>query len=246
MPDWLEGGPEPEKIAGALGGDVDGMLREFAIVRADALLPIPEHLDFEEAATLPCAGGDGLERPFRCGRFAAGPNASPARHRRRLALRLQFGLLAGATVILTSSSEEKMARARALGAHHTVNYRTEPDWEKRVLEITGGRGVDLTLEVGGAGTLARTLRATRLGGEVSLIGVLSEGDVKIFPILHRSITVHGIYVGSREMFAAMNRAVAGHRLKPMVDRIFPFAESPAAFQYLESGGHFGKVVIRIG
>jgi NADPH:quinone reductase-like Zn-dependent oxidoreductase len=156
-------------------------------------------------------------------------------------------LLAGATVILISSSDAKLERARAMGAHHTLNYRAQPDWEKWVHEITEGRGVDLTLEVGGTGTLGKTLRATKFGGHVSLIGVLDgiAGDVQIGPILHKSITLSGIYVGSRAMFEAMNLAITRHRLEPVIDRVFSFEESVDAFRHLESAQHFGKIVIRL-
>jgi NADPH:quinone reductase-like Zn-dependent oxidoreductase len=247
MPDWLEGGPGPEKGASALGGEVDGLLREFAAIRADALVPIPGHLSFEEAATLPCAGVTAWNGLFVSGRLRPGETLLLLGTGGVSLFGLQFGLAAGATVILTSSSEDKMKQARALGAHHTINYRTEPAWEKRVLELTGGRGVDHTLEVGGAGTLSATLRATRHGGSVSLIGVLTgvAGEVMLAPILHQAITIHGIYVGSREMFLAMNRAMVQHRISPVIDRVFPFEDTLEAFRHLEAGRHFGKIVIRL-
>ena len=247
MPDWLEGPPEPAKGATALGGDVDGLLREFAAVRADALLPVPAHLSFEEAAALPCAGVTAWNGLFCSGDLKPGQTLLLQGTGGVSLFGLQFGQLGGATIILTSSSEDKMEQARALGAHHTINYRTQPHWEKQVLEITQGRGVDVTLEVGGVGTLSSTLRATRHGGHVSLIGVLTGvgGDVQTANILHKSITVRGIYVGSREMFAEMNRAIVQHELKPVIDRVFSFAETAAAFRHLESGRHFGKIVIRL-
>jgi NADPH:quinone reductase-like Zn-dependent oxidoreductase len=247
MPDWLEGGPDPSKSATALGGDVDGMLREFAAVRAEALLPIPEHLSFAEAATLPCAGVTAWNGLFVSGCLRPGQTLLLLGTGGVSLFGLQFGKMAGARIILTSSSEDKMKQARALGAHHTINYRTQPDWAKQVLELTEGKGVELTLEVGGAGTLSSTLRATRHGGSVSLIGVLTgiEGEVKLGSVLHKSIAIHGVYVGSREMFAAMNHAIALHRMKPVIDKTFSFEESVEAFRHLESGRHFGKVVITI-
>jgi NADPH:quinone reductase-like Zn-dependent oxidoreductase len=159
---------------------------------------------------------------------------------------LQLAKAAGATVILTSSSDAKLERARSLGADHTINYKTDPAWDKRVLELTGGRGVDLTLEVGGAGTLSKTCRATAFSGHISLIGVLAgiAGEVQIGHILHKALTVRGIYVGSREMFAAMNALIVQYKLEPIIDRVFNFEESVAAFQHLETGQHFGKIVIR--
>jgi NADPH:quinone reductase-like Zn-dependent oxidoreductase len=247
FPDWIEGGLTAAKAASALGGDVDGLLREFAVVRADAVLPIPAHLSFEQAATLPCAAVTAWSGLFVSGKLQPGQTLLLLGTGGVSLFGLQFGLLAGAEVILISSSDAKLERARAIGASHTVNYRTEPDWEKRVHEITEGRGVDLTLEVGGTGTLGKTLRATGFGGRVSLIGVLGgiAGDVQIGPILHKSITVSGIYVGSRAMFEAMNRAISRHRLEPVIDRVFAFDESVDAFRHLESAQHFGKVVIRI-
>jgi NADPH:quinone reductase-like Zn-dependent oxidoreductase len=246
MPDWLEGGIDARKSASALGGEVDGLLRDYAVIRADALVPIPGELSFEEAATLPCAAVTAWNGLFVAGNLRPGQTLLLQGTGGVSLFGLQFGLAAGATTILTSSSEDKMKQARGLGAHHTINYRTEPAWEKRVLEITGGRGVDLTLEVGGAGTLPSTLRATRHGGAVSMIGVLTgvTGDVNLAPVLHQAITIHGIYVGSREMFLAMNRAIVQHRIKPVIDRTFTFDETPAAFRHLESGRHFGKMVIR--
>jgi NADPH:quinone reductase-like Zn-dependent oxidoreductase len=247
MPDWLEGPPDAAKTATALGGDVDGLLREFAAIRADALLPIPEHLSFEEAATLPCAGVTAWNGLFVAGNLQPGKTLLLLGTGGVSLFGLQFARLCGATIILTSSSEDKMKQARALGAHHTINYHEHPDWEKQVLQLTGGRGVDLTLEVGGAGTLSRTLRATRHGGEVSLIGVLSgaEGEVKLGQILHKTLNIHGIYVGSREIFSRMNGAISQHRLQPVIDRVFPLAEAVEAFRHLESANHAGKIVIRI-
>jgi len=247
FPDWIEGALTAAKTAGALGGEVDGLLREFATVRADALLPIPPHLSFEQAATLPCAALTAWHGLFVAARLQPGQTLLLLGTGGVSLFGLQFGLLAGATVILISSSDAKLERARAMGAHHTLNYRAEPDWEKRVHEITEGQGVDLTLEVGGTGTLGKTLRATKFGGHVSLIGVLDgiAGDVQIGPILHKSITLSGIYVGSRAMFEAMNLAITRHRLEPVIDRVFSFEESVDAFRHLASAQHFGKVVIRL-
>src|ERR1700677_1509555 len=151
MPAWSKGPLSPTAVASALGGDIDGLLREFAVISADALLPIPPHLSFEQAATLPCAGVTAWNGLFFAGNLQPGQTLLLQGTGGVSLFGLQFGKAAGATTILISSSDAKLERARALGAHHTVNYRTEPDWEKRVHEITGGHGVDLTLEVGGAG-----------------------------------------------------------------------------------------------
>jgi NADPH:quinone reductase-like Zn-dependent oxidoreductase len=154
----------------------------------------------------------------------------------------------GARVIATSSSDEKLERIRALGASDGINYKATPDWEKAVLKLTGGEGVDHVVEVGGVGTLNRSLKATKVGGRLSLIGVLTGGaaEVGIFPVLMKNLRIQGIYVGSVEMFESMNRAIALNSLKPVIDRVFPFEQAADAYRYLESGAHFGKVVIRIG
>ncbi len=247
FPAWLEGELTPAKSASALGGDVDGVLRELAVFRADALLPIPPHLSFEQAATLPCAAVTAWNGLFVSGNLQPGRTLLLQGTGGVSLFGLQFGRMAGATIILISSSDAKLERARAMGAHHTINYRTEPDWGKRVLEVTDGRGVDLTLEVGGAGTLSQTLRATGYAGHVSLIGVLSgiAGEVQIGHILHKALTIRGIYVGSRAMFQEMNGAITKHRLEPVIDHVFSFNEAPEAFRHLESGQHFGKIVVNI-
>jgi NADPH:quinone reductase-like Zn-dependent oxidoreductase len=160
---------------------------------------------------------------------------------------LQLAVMTGARVIVTSSSDEKLERARALGASTTVNYKKCPQWADPVREATGGLGVDRVMEVGGPGTFQQSLAALRLGGRLSLIGVLSgfTGGVEVVPILMGSLHVDGIYVGSREMFESMNRAISRAKLKPVIDRVFSFVDAPAAYQHLRSGAHFGKVVIRI-
>jgi NADPH:quinone reductase-like Zn-dependent oxidoreductase len=152
----------------------------------------------------------------------------------------------GAQVIVTSSSEEKLARAKSLGAVHGINYKATPDWDQAVLEYTNGRGVDQVVEVGGAGTLERSLRSICLGGRISVIGVLT-GSAQINPnfILGRRANVQGLSVGSTEMFEAMNRAIAAAQLKPVIDKVFSFDAAREAFRHLESGMHFGKVAIRV-
>jgi NADPH:quinone reductase-like Zn-dependent oxidoreductase len=158
---------------------------------------------------------------------------------------LQFAKQSGARVLVTSGSDEKLARALRLGADVGTNYRTNPDWEKWCRSETGGVGVDHIVEVGGAGTLERSLKAVRTGGRIALIGVLTGmGTVNPLPILMRSVCLQGIFVGSRAMFEAMNRAVALHRTHPVIDRVFGFDEFPAALRHLESGAHFGKIIIR--
>ncbi|MEI6537090.1 MAG: NAD(P)-dependent alcohol dehydrogenase, partial [Verrucomicrobiaceae bacterium] len=161
---------------------------------------------------------------------------------------LQFAKMHGARVIITSSSDEKLQRARALGADETINYKTTPDWERRVLELTGKNGADHVIELGGAGTLPKSLDAVRFGGRVSLIGVLTgfEGLVNPWPVIARSVTLQGIYVGSRALFDDMIKAISQNSLKPVIHRIYEFEDTRAAFKEMASGAHFGKLVIRVG
>jgi NADPH:quinone reductase-like Zn-dependent oxidoreductase len=247
FPAWLDGELTAAKAASALGGEVDGLLREFATVKADALLSIPAHLSFAQAATLPCAAVTAWNGLFVSGNLHPGQTLLLQGTGGVSLFGLQFGKIAGAKIILLSSSDAKLEQAREMGAHHTINYRETPDWEKRVQELTDGRGVDLTLEVGGAGTLPQTLKATAYGGHVSLIGVLAgiSGEVQLGPILHKALMVRGIYVGSRNVFQTMTEAVAYHRLEPKIDRVFSFDETSDAFRQLEAARHFGKIVIQI-
>jgi NADPH:quinone reductase-like Zn-dependent oxidoreductase len=247
MPGWLDGELSADKAATALGGDVDGVLREYATFPAEALLPIPAHLSFEQAATLPCAAVTAWNGLFVSGNLQSGQTLLLLGTGGVSLFGLQFGRMACATIILISSSDAKLEQARTMGAHHTINYQTEPEWAKRIMEITGGRGVDLTLEVGGAGTLSKTLRATGYAGHISLIGVLSgiSGEIQIGHILHKALTIRGIYVGSHAMFQSMNAAITKHRLEPVIDSVFTLGETPDAFRHLEAAQHFGKIIIRL-
>jgi NADPH:quinone reductase-like Zn-dependent oxidoreductase len=157
----------------------------------------------------------------------------------------QFAHAAGARAIVTSSSDAKLARARTLGASDGINYHATPEWQKEVLRLTDGRGVDHVIEVAGAGTLPRSIAAARLGGVIHLISARTGGEIDPAPILRRNITLRGVYVGSREMFEVMNRAISWHGLRPAIDRVFPFEEAKAAYRYLDSQAHVGKVVITI-
>ncbi|MCS6861284.1 MAG: NAD(P)-dependent alcohol dehydrogenase, partial [Abditibacteriales bacterium] len=199
----------------------------------------------EEAATLPCAALTAWNALVTQGKVKAGDTVLVLGTGGVSIFALQFALMSGARVIITSSSDEKLARARALGAHEGINYQAHPDWEEQVRALTNGRGVDHVVEVGGAGTLAKSLRAARRGGTVSLIGVLSgAGEVNPIPILMNSLRVQGIYVGSREMFEAMNAAISLHQMRPVIDRVFPFADARAAMEYMASGAHVGKVCLK--
>jgi NADPH:quinone reductase-like Zn-dependent oxidoreductase len=244
--DWLAGTLTREKIKSALGGAINGMLAEYVVLSQDGVVLLPEHLSYEEGATLPCAAVTAWQALVHRGKLMAGETVLLLGTGGVSIFALQFAKILGAKVIITSSSDEKLARAKQLGADETINYRTFTNWEKKVYELTQHQGVNQVIEVGGSGTLEKSLRSAAVGGRISLIGVLSgPGDVNHTQILMKCIDVQGIYVGSREMFEAMNRAIALHQIQPVVDRVFPLNEAPEAYRYLKSGSHFGKVVIRI-
>jgi len=235
MQGWLAGRVDEAKAKTALGGAIDGVLAEYRALSEEGLVRVPEHLSFEEGAVLPCAGVAAWH-----GLIGLQPGESVLVQGTGgvSIFALQFAKLAGARVVATSSSDEKLERVRKMGADLLINYRTTPDWEKPA------QGVDRVIEVGGAGTLGKSLRAVRTGGTVALIGILTgKGEVDPQPVLMKSIRLQGIYVGSREMFEDMNRAISQAKLKPVVDRVFPFGEAQTAYRHLESGAHFGKVVI---
>jgi NADPH:quinone reductase-like Zn-dependent oxidoreductase len=247
MTAWVDGPPDDEKGRSALGGGGVGMLAELVVLPEHALLPVPSHLTLEEAATLPCAGVTAWNALFASGEVKPGDTVLVQGTGGVSLFALQLARAAGARVIATSSSDQKLARALELGAAAGINYKTTPDWDKRARELTGGQGVDQIVEVGGAGTLPRSMRAVRMGGYIALIGILSgvSAEVNPMPILMKSIRVQGIFVGSRAMFEAMNRAITINNLRPVIDRVFEFEQVPQALKYLESGAHFGKIVVKV-
>lgn len=244
---WLGGEPTREKLAGTMGGPLDGWLAEEIVLDQDGLVHVPEHLSDEEAACLPCAAVTAWSALTQ-GNLEAGDTVLVQGTGGVSLFALQFAKLFGARVIATSSSDEKLARVRQLGADETINYRSVPEWGKQARELTGKLGVDHVVEVGGAGTLEQTLKCVKVGGHISMIGVLTgnAASVSLIPILMQNVRVQGVLVGSRDQFEAMNRAISVHKLKPVVDRVFPFTEARAAFEHMASGAHFGKIVIRIG
>jgi NADPH:quinone reductase-like Zn-dependent oxidoreductase len=244
--DW-DGGEIGEGAAkSALGGALDGVLAEYVLFGERGVVALPGHLSFEEGATLPCAGLTAWHA-LRSGSLFCGQSVLTMGSGGVSVFALQFAKAAGARVIATTGSESKVDRLLALGASDVVDYKREPNWEARVLELTGRRGVDQVVEVGGAGTLGKSLKAVRTGGHVSLIGVLAggAGEVNPLPAVMKGIRIQGIFVGSRELFEEMNRAISLHAIRPVVDRVFPFGEAPEAFRHVQSGAHFGKVVIAI-
>jgi NADPH:quinone reductase-like Zn-dependent oxidoreductase len=243
--DWIAGDVEEWQMLSSLGGGLDGTLCELVSLPEHAWLPIPPSLSFDEAATLPCAAVTAWQALVSLGKVKAGDVVLTQGTGGVSIFALQFAKLHGATVIATSSSDEKLERVKTLGADHVINYKSTPDWHEAARKLTGGRGVDHVVEVGGPGTFERSLASTAVSGRVSLIGVLTgaAGAVNPMAALFNRITVQGIYVGSVEMFAAMNRAIEAAKLKPVIDRVFHFDEAPEAYRHLKSGSHFGKVVI---
>lgn len=248
MQGWQDGAVTPAKHRTSLGGgELGGTLREYGVFHQDGLVRIPDHLSYEEAATLPCAAVTAWDALVCVGKIKAGDVILTLGTGGVSIFALQLAKLHGARVISTSSSDDKLVRVRSLGAEETINYRKTTEWDKEVLRLTGGTGVDHVVEVGGAGTMPRSMNATRMGGLVSVIGVLAQGDgVDPIKILMKSLNLKGIFVGSRRMFEDLNRAIATARLKPVIDRVFTFEEARAALKFMESGSHFGKIVIRVG
>jgi len=233
---------------GALGFPLDGTLTEYAAFSPDGLLRIPPHMSFEEAATLPCAGVTVWNALMHGPRSLKPGETVLALGTGGVAIfALQIGKMAGARVIITSSSDAKLARARELGADHGINYKTTPEWDKAVLELTDGQGADHVIDTGGVGTLPRSYLAVGPNGTVSVIGVMTrpEGDLSPYPLMTKGAMVRGIFVGGREHFDGLMKAVAVNKLHPVIDRTFDFEESIEAFKYLKSAQHFGKVVIKI-
>jgi NADPH:quinone reductase-like Zn-dependent oxidoreductase len=246
MQAWLGGELKARYNVTALGGNVDGVLSEYRVLDQQGLVGIPEHLSFEEAATLPCAALTAWNTLFGERVLKAGETVLALGTGGVSIFAVQFAQLAGAQAIITSSSDAKLERAKDLGAAYGVNYAKNPEWQNDVLALTDGEGVDVVVEVGGAGTLQRSAQAARFGGSIGLIGSsFAGGEVNPAPIMRRGLRLRGVRIGSREMFEAMNRAVAAHGLKPVIDRVFPFAEAKAAYRHLESQKHLGKVVITI-
>lgn len=246
MQDWLEGPSDDAKANSALGGSINGMMAEKVCLNAEGLVRYPGHLSFEEAATLPCAAVTGWHALFRSGGLKPGETVLLQGSGGVSVFALQFAKMAGARIIMTSSSDARIERLRAMGAHEGVNYKTTPEWDKPVRQLTNGVGVDHVVEVGGAGTLPLSSKCVRRGGHIALIGVLAgRGEFDPRLMMLKAVRLQGIYVGSREMFEEMNRAIALAGLKPAIDRVFGFEELPNGLDHLASGAHFGKVVVRV-
>lgn len=242
---WLSGGIHDDVMPSALGGPIDGLLCEYALLKETGALLIPEHLSFEEAATLPCAGLTAWHCLIDGGKAQAGQTALLLGTGGVSIFAQQIAKASGIRTILTSSSDEKLARAEALGADVLINYRDHPNWEEKVMEATDGRGVDLVVEVGGAGTLEKSIASVRIGGRISLVGILTGGQMDPTSIMRKSITLQGIYVGPRDMFARLNAALQQSRIHPVIDATVEFTDAKEAYRMMEKAGHFGKIVVTI-
>ncbi|MFC8763323.1 NAD(P)-dependent alcohol dehydrogenase [Streptomyces sp. NPDC057193] len=240
LPGWRSGRPRVDR---ALGGSVDGVLAEYVVFDEEAVVAVPAHLGFAEAATLPCAALTAWQAVVEVGGLHPGQTVLTLGSGGVSVFALQFAAAGGARVISTSGSPAKLERLRELGAAEVIDYAREPEWGLRAAELSGG-GVDHVVEVGGAGTMRQSITAARVGGRISVIGVLSGGaGISPVPLLRKVLCVQGVQVGSADMFRAMNRALEQRRIRPVIDREFPFSEAGAAFRYLEAAAHIGKVVI---
>ena len=242
----VDGPPFRERAS--LGSPLDGTLAEQMLLYEDGLIPIPDGLSFEEAACLPCAGVTAWNALMGAGTpVKAGDTVLVLGSGGVSTFALQFAKAAGARVIATSSSDEKLERVKALGASAGVNYTRTPDWHKEVLKLTGGRGVDCVVEVGGVGTLERSFDSLAHGGKVALIGVLTGRSANLNPnaLMWKEGSLHGIKVGSTGTFEQLNRAIEANRIRPIIDKVFPFDDAIAAYHHQASGNFVGKIVISV-
>jgi NADPH:quinone reductase-like Zn-dependent oxidoreductase len=242
---WLAGGPTPEGLNSALGLPIPGVARELASYHQDGLSKVPDFLTDQQVATLPCAGLTAWLALFEDARLKTGQTVLLQGTGGVSIFGLQLAKSAGMTTIITSSSAEKLARAKALGADHVLNYKQTPDWGPAARALTGGRGVDFVMEVGGATTLAESLKAITLGGHIAIIGVLGgpAEPLQIGQMIATGARLQGVMVGSRSMFEAMCRAIEAHHIEPVVDQVFPFADAVQAFEAMRERRHFGKIVL---
>jgi NADPH:quinone reductase-like Zn-dependent oxidoreductase len=245
---WLAGRPDKTALSSTLGGPLDGTLQEYMVFGEEGLVAVPDTLTDEEAATLPCAALTAWSSLFVHGDVKAGSSVVIQGTGGVSIFALQFAAMVGATTYVTSSSDEKLDRAREMGATHTVNYKTTPKWGEEIYRMTGKQGVDHVVEVGGAGTIDQSIRSIAPGGCISLIGVLSGNaqEIQLTRVLMQNVRMQGIIVGHREGFEQMNRAIAANNLTPAVDRTFEFDEVPQALEYMAKGQHFGKIAVKIG
>jgi NADPH:quinone reductase-like Zn-dependent oxidoreductase len=242
---WISGPPTLAKLSTSLGFPIPGAGRELAVFSADGVSKVPDFLSDDEVSTLPCAALTAWRGLFEDARLKPGDTVVLQGTGGVSIFGLQFAHAAGCRTIVTSSSDEKLQRAKALGADHLVNYKATPEWAKPVREATGGVGADVILEVGGAGTIEQSMRAIRIGGHIAIIGVVAGQGNPFNPasLIGNSAKLQGLSVGSRDMFEDMCRAMEQHRIRPVVDKVYPWEEARAAFQAMQGGEHFGKIVL---
>ena len=245
VPGWISGKVTRSGFARLRGNPCDGVLAEYVLFEEEELIATPGFLTDEEAASTPCAGASawnalyGGSEPLKPGETVLVQGTGGV-----AMFALQIAHAGGAAVVVTSSSDKKLERLAAFGMWRGVNYRTHPEWHEEVRRLTDDEGVHITVEIGGPGTLARSIQATRFGGTVSMVGVLTRGQVDPLIFMHRGLTLRSIGTGSREMHEALLRSMDRHRWRPVIDRVYPFEEAPAAFDRIECGGHVGKVIIK--
>ncbi len=242
---WLDGGPAAEKRSQSLGGPLAGVLQEQMVLSAEGVSRFAPHLSYTEAATLPCAALTAWRALMVEGELRPGQTVLLQGTGGVSTFALQFAKAAGARVIVTSSSDAKLERARAMGADHLINYRSTPEWAEAALEVTDGLGVDHVLEVGGKDTVNQSLQAARVGGRVMVIGVLSgfAQEIAMRSIYYKNIRMIGMSVGSRRHFEDMTAAIAVNGLKPVIDTVLPFEAVPDALRRMQAGEHQGKICI---
>jgi NADPH:quinone reductase-like Zn-dependent oxidoreductase len=242
---WIAGKPTAEGLASALGLPIPGAGRELATFHEDGLSKVPDFLTDHQVATLPCAALTAWRALFEDARLQPGDTVLLQGTGGVSIFGLQFAKAAGYRTIITSSNDAKLERARSLGADQAINYKQTPEWGRAARQLTGGRGVDFVMEVGGAGTLTQSLRAIGLGGHIAIIGVLGGAaePLQIGSMIGTGARLQGVMVGSRVMFEAMCRAIETHRIEPVVDKTFPFTEATAALEAMRAGQHFGKIVL---
>jgi NADPH:quinone reductase-like Zn-dependent oxidoreductase len=247
-PHWFSSKrPTAAETAQTLGGQLDGILAETVNLPADWLVKVPAYLTDEEAAALPIAALTAWTTLVEDGNLQAGDTVLVEGSGGVSIFAIQFASLLGAHVIAISSSDTKLERARQLGATHTINYKTTPDWDQEVLRLTNGEGVDHVVEVAGGATLAKALRALKSGGQIGVIGFLdgTKTEIDLLTVIAKRARIRGVLVGSRDAFERMNHFLARHELRPVIDKVFDFDEVPEAFDHLASGKHFGKIAIRV-
>ena len=242
---WIDGEITSNDMANALGGTIDGVLCEYRTFHEDGLVKIPSHLTDAEASTLPCAGVTAWNSLVDKGCVKPGSTVLLLGTGGVSIMALQFCQMLGVKAILTSSSDEKLEKAQALGAWQVINYKKEPDWDLLVLDITNGLGVDHVVEVGGAGTLSKSINSVCISGSIGLIGILTGGQIDPTPMLRKSLHVHGIYVGHRRMFEDMNRAISAHEMRPVIEHTYPLDSARDAYHAMRAANHFGKLTITL-